>query len=360
MNLFDRYLLKRYGLVVAAVCLLFVTLLMVFLLLDELENFFRYDATWSQMIRFVAFSVPHMVVRFFPLVILLALVFTIHQLMKWGEITAIMNAGASLRRISVGFLVVGVLLGVIQFLANEYGAAWCEEQARQIMAFEIKKRPAAVSGPEGLFVRGSGNRFYHCRYFDRERVMLRQVEIFQPDELNRFLTRYVRAESATYQGGQWVFANGEEVARRVGELPMRTTFERRAFPLEETPEHFVDLSRRPRQMSYRQLKDYMRMLASSGEDPARYRSELHLKLAFPFSCVIFTLVALSVSLRMKAGNVSFELGAALAVAFLYYTLTGFLAELGAGGQLDGRVAAWTPTLLFGGVSLALFLRTRTD
>ena len=218
MNLFDRYLLKRYGLILGAVCLLFVTLLMIFLLLDELDNLIRYEATWSQVARFVALSVPHAVVRFFPLVILLALVFTIHQLMKWGEITGIMSSGASLRRLSLGFLGVAVLLGLLQFLANEYGAAWCEERARHVMSFEIKKRPAAVSGPAGLFVRGSRNRFYHCRYFDRERNTLRWVEIFQPDELNRSLARYIQAESASYEDEEWVFEKGEEVLTSFGEI----------------------------------------------------------------------------------------------------------------------------------------------
>lgn len=360
MNLFDRYLLKRYCLVLGGVMLVFITLAIIFQLVEELDSFIRYDAEWIQVLRYLVLSLPHVVVQFMPLVVLLSLVFTIHQLMKWGEITGIMASGASLRRISAGFLLVGILVGVFQFLSNEYVAAWSEDQARRIMNYEIKRRQAGVTGTSGLFLRGAENRFYHCLYFDRERKIMHQVEIYQPDESNRFLSRYIRARLAVYVHGEWTFLEGEEYLLRRSEIISQTPFKSQVFKLTENPDDFMDLVRRPRSMSYRELRHHMDVIASSGEDPSRHLTELHLKLAFPGACLIFTLIALSVSLRMKAGNLSVELGITLVAAFGYYMLTILLTKLGNEQVLPGLLAGWGTTLIFGLVSFYFFTRTRTD
>jgi lipopolysaccharide export system permease protein len=271
-----------------------------------------------------------------------------------------MTSGASLRRIGTGFLLIAVLLSVLQFLFNEYGAAWCSDHARRIMEIEIKKRQPSVRGPSWRFLRGAESRFYYYRFFDPKSEVINQIEVFQAHEDGRTLKQLIVADAAFYQDGEWTFLNGE-IQEMENNAPVRSeAFGNLTIALPETPEDFARLSPHPREMSFSQLLDYVKVMISSGEDPSSYLPELHLKIAFPLSCIVFTFIALSISFRMKAVNLSFEIGAAVAVAFLYYFLIGVLTELGRNEHLAPWLAGWGALLVYGPVSFIFFWFTRTD
>ncbi len=361
MRQFNRYVLKRYLATLGAVLLIFVALMAIYIVVDELALFLKYGAGLGGIVRFIFFSLPQLVVRFFPLVLLLATIFTVHQMIKWGEMTGAMAAGVSIRQIGAVFAGIGILFGLLQFASNEFAAAWCEDQARKIKAFEIKrKQTSGFAGPSGNFVRGADNRFYHCLFFDRDRRTIHRVQVFQLDDGNQNLKSFLQADSARYEGEDWIFIDGKETFLRSNEVVSATSFDQKRMHLHETADDFADLSLDPRRMSYRKLAAYMQMLSSSGEDPSHHLTELQLKLAFPLSCPIFTLIALVLAFRFKASNLTFELGLAVAFALAFFAMTAALSKMGAREAIPPWIAAWGPAMVFGGLSLPAFFAMRTD
>jgi len=170
----------------------------------------------------------------------------------------------------------------------------------------------------------------------------------------------IQAASASYSNGQWTFFQGFETRFRHHEVISATSFETRTYGFQETDEDFAAISLNPRRMSFGKLRDYIGMMVSSGEDPSRYMTELHLKLSFPFSCLVFTLLSLLVSFRMRAANLTFELGLTAAIALAYYGLTSIMADLGTREVLPSWIAAWLPTVLFGVGSVVSLILVRTD
>jgi lipopolysaccharide export system permease protein len=370
MTQFDRYVLRKYLTTIGFVFLIFIAIILVFLMVDDLDTFLENEnVTWSEITRYVIYSVPHLVVRFLPLVTLLALVFTMHQLMKWGEVKAIMASGASHRRISLAFIIVGLGMVLLQFLVNEMVAADCEAIANKIMVLEIKGKTPGMASPSGYFVRGPNNRFYHAREFNLRENRLLDVKVFRLNSQDSALMEIVQADQAVYdKNGEWILQRNNELdepkdveimlihdARRRVDRKHR---EKMNFGI--TPETFLDLSLDPRRMSYFGLSKYLQVLKSSNEDTSRYQSELQLKLAFPFSCMIFTLIALTVAFRLRGTNLTFEIGLAVLLGFVYYMFTAIMVGLGNKELLDPWLAAWIPTLLFGSISLTTFIFSRTD
>ena len=360
MKLFDEYLIKRYGWNWVGVLGLFVGLLSVVLLVDDFEDFIEHKAAWSLVVKYILLSIPGEIVRFFPLIVLVAVVFTVHRLMKGGEFTAMMAAGVGLRRLSFGFILMGLCFTGLQFVFHEYWASWCNGQAHRIMRHDIQKKTSGFSVKNGLFLRGANNRYYHYQYFDPDRKVLGQVQIFQPDPSNQFLKRYIHAEWAEYHNGKWILQQGEDTRFEGREKIQSVPFQTQEFQISETPEDFVNLTRLPRNMSFRDLTDYMEVIESSGEDPSRHATELYLKLSFPWTCLVFTWVALAISLRMHGRNLSLELAVAVLIMFLYYLLLGMLINFGNEQVLPATVAAWGVPVGMGGVSLLVFLNTRTE
>ncbi|MBV8726877.1 MAG: LptF/LptG family permease, partial [Candidatus Eremiobacteraeota bacterium] len=72
------------------------------------------------------------------------------------------------------------------------------------------------------------------------------------------------------------------------------------------------------------------------------------KLARPFACFVFTLIALPFGLRAVRGGGSTSLGFGMAVAivFVYYIVATFFSYVGDAVLFLAPIAAWLPNLIF--------------
>src|SRR6185436_14340432 len=104
MRLLDRYLLREL-LVPFAYCLAgFLIFFIAFDVLDELANFQKFKLWTGDVFLFYLVKIPEFIVTVAPIAFLLALLYTLTNLARHHEITAIRAAGISLLRISAPYL----------------------------------------------------------------------------------------------------------------------------------------------------------------------------------------------------------------------------------------------------------------
>jgi lipopolysaccharide export LptBFGC system permease protein LptF len=72
-----------------------------------------------------------------------------------------------------------------------------------------------------------------------------------------------------------------------------------------------------------------------------------------------TLLGLPFSFSMGKKGAFFGIGMSIAIAILYWGVSGVFEAMGAYGLLAPILAAWAPNILFGGTGLVLFLTIRT-
>jgi len=121
-----------------------------------------------------------------------------------------------------------------------------------------------------------------------------------------------------------------------------------AFPeLNEQPNYFKKEVRQSQEMSYDELRAYIRDLQQSGFDVVRLRVALQKKIAFPLITLVMAVLAFPFALSVGKRGALSGVATALIIALVYWMTSGLFEAMGNVSQLPPLVAAWSPDLIFG-------------
>jgi lipopolysaccharide export system permease protein len=115
---------------------------------------------------------------------------------------------------------------------------------------------------------------------------------------------------------------------------------------------------KPDEMSYPQLKKYIRFLSRQGQDVRELRVRLYQKLALPFASLVFALVGTPLGMRPQRSSSAMGLGLAIVIIFGYWVLTHYMTILGNNGAMSPAAASFFPTLLGAAGGIALIIRAK--
>src|SRR5581483_5046176 len=108
MRLLDRYLLREL-LIPLGYCLCGIWIIwLAFGLVNELSSFQTHKLHFSDVLEYYLVSTPEFLVQVLPLILLLALLYTLTNHARHHEITAIRAAGISLGRLCLPYFFVGL------------------------------------------------------------------------------------------------------------------------------------------------------------------------------------------------------------------------------------------------------------
>jgi lipopolysaccharide export system permease protein len=106
-----------------------------------------------------------------------------------------------------------------------------------------------------------------------------------------------------------------------------------------------------------QLISYINQLKKSGADYQKEMVELHLKVSFPFACVVLVLLGVPTGWGLgKWSSVATSIGICLLVAFGYVGLIRVGQALGESGVLTPFLAGWMANILFTGIGLWMLVK----
>src|SRR5436190_13110639 len=142
MRLLDRYLLREL-LVPFGYCLFgFLIFWDSSELFTDMSMFQRLKLNATEVVTYYGIRTPEILITILPIAFLLALLYTLTQLARHHEITAIRAAGVGMFRLALPYLTVGVLLSLGVFAMNELWVPQAIEAAEELLA---RHQPGAVS-----------------------------------------------------------------------------------------------------------------------------------------------------------------------------------------------------------------------
>src|SRR5262249_22637097 len=115
-------------------------------------------------------------------------------------------------------------------------------------------------------------------------------------------------------------------------------------------------TREPQEMSLHELNAVILQKQSEGNSCNVELSELHRRLSLPFSCVVFALIALPLSMHPAWSFRSHGFAISLVIILTYYFFLTVGETLGKRGSLSPGIALWLPNVILGVVGIGLFLR----
>lgn len=362
MNILRRYVLLQF-LRMAGLCQ--AGAIIIFLIADFIENvdnLIERNAALTDGALYFALKIPQMVFLSIPVTVLLASILSLILLTRGNEVVAMRACGASIYQVAAPLLAASFAISLLAFFLHESVVPAANRYGYYIWRVRIKKQPVEnFTHKDKLWYRSGDNTFWNIAYFDPAKDAMTKVTLFRlgPDDR---VTQRVDAERVEWDAGQnrWRFRNGA-VYRFGGDGEIgHERFAVAHFPLHDRPEDFKKTGKNPSEMSWRELRRYIRTLQRSGVDVTRYVVDMWAKLSLPFVSFVLALVGVPFSLRSSRSS-----GLALGVAIAVLIGAGYLVifyvgiSLGHAGRLPPLAAAWGPNALFlaGGAFLLSNLRS---
>jgi LPS export ABC transporter permease LptF/LPS export ABC transporter permease LptG len=359
-NLVDRYVLRRFAFVFALVMVSGIALRIVADFTENVDDILRHRPPAATLVRYYEYQALQMAFDTAPLAVLVTTLVTFSLLARTNEITACRALGISLYRLALPALAGAALVAAgSTFLQAQVLPA--SNHKVQEAKDRIKGRPSqrALRSADKQWMLGQGRFMYNFLAYDERRSALQRMQVFEFDDDHQLVAR-LYANEATHDAQGWVMRDGwartflgrEQIDFRQLPEPVR-------LDLPEQPSFFAAEPRRPAQMSFGELAEYVAELRESGQPQPKYEVALQNKVAFPVASVVMALVGLPFAFRLQRRGALYGLGISIILGMVFLAVYAFFSKLGEVGALPSVVAVWSPSLLFALLSGYWFLGVRS-
>lgn len=352
MKPLPRYLLREHLKVLFLALGGFVLILLAVEALERTEVVLSYGAPLRLLGLFLLYRIPAYLVQSLPFALLMSTMVTLGIMGRNKEILAMKVHGVGNYTILAPFLLTSVAVAMVVFVGLEGAVPRLLQEADELWSVRIKgEKKRAFFRAEKVWYLGDGL-IYNIRLVEGDE--LRGMTILY---LNKAmgLRKRIDAKRAHYLKGHWTlydvtirtFSPTGVKEERVPKLRLY---------LKETPQDFQRGMKDPEEMSYTELRRYVRKLQREGYDPTRYVVNLHAKVAFPFTSVILVLVGVPLALwtsRRREGGIPLGIALSVIVGMLYWVAFAVSVAAGQGGLLPPWLSAWVANLFFAAVGLYL-------
>ncbi len=362
MKLMDKYILSRFFVPLGYCLVTFTMVFVIFDLFEHLSDFIDAKTSLFLVFRYYLMIIPALLVFIAPISLLLGLLYSLWQLTKNNELTAMRASGISFYRIAAPIIAVGMIFSVGVSVCQETVAPWASYWAEQFIVQQSKKDSASTRYAQDLpFNNENAHRFWVVRKFDLQLYNMQDIKVVQqrPDGTD---LEIIRAEEGRYYDGCWWlfkvkiqkydFYNNPVGA--ADDFPLRQMAE-----WSETPQDFINEVKDPVFLSARELWTFMDTHRKLSEKTyARISVDMHFRMAMPWTCLMVTLFGIPCGLHTARKGAFLGMLVALGTFFMFYLLMTFCQWLGKNQYLDPITSAWLPNGIFLLVGILLMARLR--
>ncbi|MDU9003771.1 LPS export ABC transporter permease LptG [Sedimentitalea todarodis] len=359
----DRYFAKRFLVSFLLIGAVFLTLILLIDLIEQLRKFEGIDVSFGKLFRLTLLNAPSAINEILPLLMILSTIVLFIGLARSSELVVTRAAGRSgIRALAAPIMVAMVIGGLAVSTLNPIVAA-TSNRYQQLADTYRTGGPSALSlSGEGLWLRQGalrGQSVIHATGYGggEDMLVLYDVTIlaYAP---NDGPIRRIRAESATLTQDEWVLGDVKVWPLITGLNPETNadTYDVLRIPTTLTEERIRDSIGRPSGISIYDLPQTIRELKRAGFATKRQEVWLQAELARPLFLVAMVLVGAAFTMRhTRFGGTGVAVLASVLLGFGLYFIRNFAQILGENGQIPVTLAAWAPPIASILLTLGLLL-----
>ncbi|MDD5737496.1 MAG: LptF/LptG family permease [Candidatus Omnitrophica bacterium] len=285
-----------------------------------------------------------------PISVLTATLLTFGRLSSDNEITAMRASGISLYKLVYPLVLLGLVISLVSYELNDWILPRLRYETRKLVTQIGAKNPAAYL-EAGTFIKAFKGYIVFIYGIDKNK--LTNIRIYQPQEGRP--TRTIIA-----QKGEMNYIESKDAIRL--KLINGTVDE----PNPSDPNNFYKLNfktyimtlglregrdlkvdKKKSDMSIDELKEKIKTLKSEGVDPSPLHMEIHKKISYSFSSLIFILIGIPLALMARRGEKSIGFVLSVFVIVIFYLIQLGGEALAIKGILTPALGMWLPNIVFG-------------
>jgi LPS export ABC transporter permease LptF/LPS export ABC transporter permease LptG len=361
-TIIDLYLLRRFLYFFFLILAAFIALFETFTFFELLDDIARHRIPFLVVVDYFRYLIPYLVYQLSPLAALVATLVTLGILSKNNEITAFKASGISLYRLAVPLLISGTILaGVLLILDDTYLPY--ANQRQDALRNQIKGKPAQTYTRPQRWIFGENAKVYNYDLFDPKQKFFGGLSVIELDPVTFQMKRRVFANRAQWLDTEQAWALETGWVRDFtpeGSVDSYTPFKVTSLPeLAEPPSYFNREVIQAFQMSWRDLRRYIRGLQVAGFDVSNLTVQWHKKIAYPLIAPVSMLLAIPFAILVGSRGAIGGIALGVGIGITYWAIAALFEAMGGIGQLPPMLSAWSPDLIFFFLGLYFFLKMPT-
>ena len=348
----DRYFARRFALSFLLIGAVFLSLIMLIDLIEQLRRFEGFDLRLGQLIRLMLLNTPGAVNEILPLLMILSTVVLFVGLARSSELVVTRATGRSGIRALLAPLLVALVIGVLAVSTlNPFVAATSNRYEALSESFRSGGVSAVSLSGEGLWLRQggeAGQSVIHATGYDGDEAAITLLGVtiltYAPEGGP---VRRITAKSARLDDDAWVLSGVKVWPLVPGINPEATaaTHDTLRLPTTLTEERIRDSLGRSTGISIYDLPDTIRQLRQAGFSTTHHEVWLQAELARPLFLISMVLIGAAFTMRhTRFGGTGVAVLMSVMLGFALYFVRNFAQILGENGQIPVAFAAWAPPI----------------
>lgn len=360
MGIIDRYIIKKY---IGTLAFMLLLITIVITVIDVQAKTPRIEGNGYTvgyfLLNFYPYWILYLVITFMSILVFVSIIYFTSQLANNTEIVAVISSGASFHRFARPYFISAFFLMFVTLGVNHFILPWANEKKNKLIIYTFKgekrdqyteAKPIAsqFSPTEYIFInnyhqklqQGTG---YKYQKFDKKGNLTHQIiannVLWDKEKKHFVLSNYL--EKVINKDNSEKISNGE------------TKYQDFKIPPEEL---FPNDLQAENKNTPELLKFIEREKEKGNQNLNSYLNELHMRTAMPVSIFILSILALALSSQKKRGGIGPNLAIGIGIAFLFIFSFEVLKIISSNRGLPPLLAIWTPNILFGVLSLHLYLK----
>lgn len=357
MRQLDRYILKQFFHSLFFAVIAFSIVFVIVDLVENLDRFIDRDVPILIVSQYYLFYIPYIVVLIIPIAMLLACLFSVGQLARNNELSAMQTSGISLYRIAIPLLILGFLVSGFMIFFAEYVMPPASESKFRIKREYVDKISDKIFAQNSnINILQSNWEKTYISHFDGPKNLAKDVTI-QSYEAGKLKAR-TDAKRMVWADDHWVLENGihrefirgSELVEPFDSLPLKD------FPFD--PRDLQKVQKKPDEMNFSELKSFIRQVERNGGNVQSWLVDLHMKIAFPFASLVIVLFGIPLAAMQKRSGKALGFGISVGVCFLFFGLVKIFQTLGYNGILHPFIAAWASIIIIALLGVILLIKAK--
>ena len=346
--------------------LIFTVLLFTIRILKLVDLVVNRGVPVAQLLETFAYILPAFFEITVPMAFLLALLWGLGRLSADREIIAFKSCGIGLLQLAAPVWTFAFILLCTTFVLTLYVRPWSNAALKQAL-YGIAKNHVSAGLKEKTFNTDFAGLVIYAEEIQPPGTRLHGVMI--ADNRHAQHQNTIFAERGTILAGE----DQEILTLRLLDGSIHS-FEQLSHTYHTTHFSVYDVSLnlsailanvkepvwKPKEMTLGQLLDTLARSEAQTQQERNASIELHRRLSLPFACVVFSFLALPLSLRFRGTQHSHGFALTMGVLLSYYLLLTVGEALGKKAVLPPGIALWLPNIILGIVGVYLFERTRQE
>ena len=363
----DLYVVREFMIPFSVLIFAFTLLFLIGDVFNDVDKFIEKETGSALAIRYFMMKMPGNLLFVMPITVLLSCMYTLANMGRRLEITAMRASGISLFRCSMPIFVIAFLVMLVNAWFGEAVVPDCAAETTRIMrSIGEDDDDNAFRNEKSVQYQSADNMrsWMFGNFTDSSLHYNVRLKFFRDEEVNnkneRSVARVLNAQKAEYVNGQgWSFYDcTEQSILHENGLPdvvkHHDTLSVPASEIPETPETIATAISDPKMLSTMEIYTFLKTNPTLPESiRALYQTYLYRHLAFPWACFLCAFLALPLAAKNQRSGIFTSIMLAVGVVVAYQVLSDAFIILGMRGYLPPYVAGLLPTVAFAAYGIIL-------